>query len=147
MDTSRVSLGEMVAAAGGVVLLVLMFLPWFGGHLTGGPPIKVEPQTGWESFSALSKFLLILVMAAAIGVTAARALGRLPSLPVEQGALVLVAGVVAFVVVLIRMLDPPASFASASLGLEVDTSRKLAAFLALAASATIAYGGYLQRRE
>jgi hypothetical protein len=147
VDTSRVSFGEMIAAAGGAVLLVLMFLPWFGGHLKSGAPIRVPTETGWESFAGLPKFLLVVAIAIAVGVAVARATSRLPALPVEQGVLVLLAGVVAFVIIAVRMLDPPGVIDVAIPGLEVDSSRKIAAFLALGASAVIAYGGFLQRRE
>ena len=148
MDTSRVSFGEMVAAAGGVALLVLMFLPWFGGRLSGlGAPVRVPTQTGWESFGTLFEFLIIVAVAIAAGIAVARATGTLPPLPVEQGLLVMSAGAVAFAIVVVRLLDPPGVIDVAIPSLEVDTSRKVAGYLALAASAVIAYGGFLQRRE
>jgi hypothetical protein len=148
MDTSRVSFGEMVAAAGGAALLVLMFLPWFGGRLSGlGAPVRVPTQTGWESFGTLFEFLIIAVAAIAIGIAAAHATGRMPALPLEQGLLVMGGGAVAFAIVAIRLLDPPGVIDVALPTLEVDTSRKIAAFLALAAAAVITYGGWLQRLQ
>jgi hypothetical protein len=148
MDTSRVSFGEMIAAAGGAALLVVMFLPWFGGRLSGiGAPVRVPTQTGWESFGTLFEFLIILAAAIAVGVAVARGMDRLPALPVEQGVLVLGAGVVAFLIVGVRLIDPPGVIDVAIPNLEVDRSRKIASFLALGAAAAIAYGGHLQRRE
>ena len=148
MDTSRVSFGEMVAAAGGAALLVLMFLPWFGGRLSGiGAPVRVPTQTGWESFGTLAEFLIIVAAVIAVGIAAARAMDRLPALPAERGMLVLGAGVVAFLIVGVRLIDPPELIDVAIPSLEVDHSRKIAAYLALGAAAVIAYGGHLQRRE
>ena len=148
MDTSRVSFGEMVAAAGGVALLVLMFLPWFGGRLSGiGAPVKVPTRTGWESFGTLFEFLLVVASAIAVGIAIARAMDSLPPLPLEQGVMVLAAGVVAFLIVGFRLLDPPDVLDVAIPNLDVDSSRKVAAFLSLAAAGAIAYGGFLQRRE
>ena len=148
MDTSRVSFGEMVAAAGGVALLVLMFLPWFGGRLSGiGAPVRVPTRTGWESFGTLFDFLLVVAVAVAVGIAVARTMGALPPLPVEQSQMVLAAGAIAFLIVGFRLLDPPGLIDVAIPNLDVDTSRKPAAFLSLGAAAVIAYGGFLQRRE
>lgn len=148
MDTSRVSLGETIAAAGGVALLVLMFLPWFGGRLSGlGAPVRVDDHTGWEAFGTVSEFLVVLAGAIAVGIAIARARGPMPALPVDQVALVMCAGIVAFVIVLIRLVDPPELTDVALPGLGVDHSRKAAAYLALAAAAAITYGGWLQRRR
>ena len=30
MDTSKLSLGDQIAAAGGIALLIALFLPWYG---------------------------------------------------------------------------------------------------------------------
>ena len=148
MDTSRVSFGEMVAAAGGVALLVLMFLPWFGGRLSGiGAPVKVPTRTGWESFATFFEFLLVLAIAIAIGVAVARAMDSLPPLPLEQGQLVLAAGLVACAIILFRLIDPPDLLDIAYRDVGVDSSRKVAAYLALVAAGVIAYGGFLQGRE
>jgi hypothetical protein len=148
MDTSRVSFGEMVAAAGGVALLVLMFLPWFGGRLSGiGAPVRVPTRTGWESFGTLPEFLIIVAIALAVGIAVARAMNALPPLPVEQGLMVLAAGAVTFLIVGFRLLDPPDVLDVAIPNIDVDSSRKIAAFLALGAAGVIAYGGFLQRRE
>jgi len=148
VDTTRVSFGEMVAAAGGAALLVLMFLPWFGGRLSGlGAPVRVPTKSGWESFGTLAEFLIIVAVAIAMGVAIARAMDRLPALPLEQGQLVMVAGVVAFVIVAIRLVDPPGVIDVAIPSIDVDVERKIAGFLALAAAAVIAYGGHLQRGE
>jgi di/tricarboxylate transporter len=146
VDTSRVSFGEMVAAAGGVVLLVLMFVPWFGGHLSDiGAPVRVDSASGWESFGGLFDVLITLATAIAIAVAVGRAMDALPRLPVEQALLVMGAGAVLFAIIAVRMIDPPGLVENPEL--EVETSRKIAAFLALAAAGAIAYGGHLQRSE
>lgn len=147
MNTARVNLGELVAAAGGGALLVLMFLPWFGGRLSGrGELVRAPRQTGWESFGTFFEVLILAAIVVAVGVAVARAMDALPLLPVDQPTLVTAAGVVAFLVIGFRLIDPPDLIDVAIPGLEVDISRKAAAFLGLAASALIALGGYLQRR-
>ena len=147
MDTSRVSLGEMIAGAGGLALLVLMFLPWFGGHVSGElGRARLPTDTGWESLGGLLDALIIAAVALAIGTAVASAAGSRPRLPVEQGLVVLAAGAGAFVVLAITLVSPPGIDLPIP-NIDVDRSRKAAAFLALAAAAAIAYGGNLQRRD
>ena len=146
MDLTRVSRGEAIAAAGGLALLVFMFLPWYGGSLSGiGAPVKVPTSTGWESFGGVFDFLIVLLAVTPIAVAAGRATDRLPPLPLEQGLLVLSAGALLALIVGIRLLDAPDVIDVGIPNVEVDSSRKVGAFLALAAAAVIAYGGYLQR--
>lgn len=146
MHVSRVSRGEAIAAAAGLALLVFMFLPWFGGSLSGnGAPIKVPTSTGWEAFGGVFDVLIVLLAAGPIAIAAGRATDRLPPLPFEQGALVLAAGALLALIVAIRLLDPPDVIDVGVPSIEVNSSRKIAAFLSLAAAAAIAYGGHLQR--
>lgn len=147
MDTSRVSLGEMIAAAGGLVLLFCMFLPWFDGTLSGrgASHVPVPTTTGWESFGGVFDVLIVLLAAIPIGIAFGRANDSLPPLPLEQGALVLLAGVLLFAIVVLRLIDPPNVIDVAIPGLDLDTSRQIAAFGAALAAVAIAAGGYLQR--
>jgi hypothetical protein len=147
LDTSRVSLGEMIAAAGGLVLLVCMFLPWFDGTLSGrgASRVPVPTTTGWESFGGVFDILIVVLAAIPIGIAAGKANDSLPALPLEQWALVLLAGVLLFVIVVLRLIDPPNVIDVAIPGLDLDTSRKIPAFGAGLAAAAIAVGGYLQQ--
>jgi hypothetical protein len=146
LDTSRVSLGEMIAAAGGLVLLVCMFLPWFDGERTGrgGALVAVPTTTGWEAFSGVFDVLIVALAAVPIGIAVARANDSPLRLPLEQWAAGMAAGGLLLVVVVVRLIDPPDVINVAIPGLEIDVSRKLTAFLAAAAAAASVVGGYLQ---
>src|SRR5687767_2608522 len=137
----------MIAAAGGLVLLVCMFLPWFDGELSGrgSSPVVVPTTTGWESYAGVFDVLIVALAAVPIAIAVGRANDSLPPLPFEQGATVFVTGVLLFVLVLVRLIDPPDVLDVAIPGLELDASRKIAAFGAALAAAAIAAGGYLQR--
>jgi hypothetical protein len=147
LDTSRVSLGEMIAAAGGLVLLVCMFLPWFDGTLSGrgAANVPVPTTTGWEAYGGIFDVLIVVLAALAIFIAVARANDSPPPLPLDQGTLVLGAGILLFVIVALRLIDPPDAIDVDIPGLELDTSRKLPGFLALLCAAAIGAGGYLQR--
>ena len=148
MDTSRVSLGEMIAGAGGLALLVCMFLPWYTAELGGRGATAVEvpgTTTGWESFGGVFDAVIVVLAAVPIALAVARATEAVPPLPLEQGALVMLAGSILFVVVVARVIDPPDVINVAIPGVELDSSRKLAAFMAVLAAAAVVAGGYLQR--
>jgi hypothetical protein len=124
-----------------------MFLPWFGGSLTGtAGAVNVPTRTGWEAFGGVLDFVIIAAAVTPIAIALARAADRLPQLPAEAGLLVLAAGVIAFVIVAVRLIDPPDAFAVAVPGVDADTSRKIASFVALACAAGIAYAGHLHHR-
>jgi hypothetical protein len=149
LDTSRVSFGEMIAAAGGLVLLFCMFLPWFDGTLSGrgASHVPVPTTTGWESFGGVFDILIVVLAAIPIGIAAGKANDSLPALPLEQGSLVLLAGVLLFAIIVLRVIDPPNVIDVAIPGLDLDTSRKLAGFGAALAAVAVGFGGYVQERE
>ena len=137
----------MIAAAGGLVLLVCMFLPWFDGTLSGrgANNVPLQTTTGWEAFGGVFDIVIVVLAAAPVAIAVARATDSLPPLPFEQGVLVLAAGVLLLIIVGVRLIDPPDAINVAIPGLELDPSRKLAGFLALVAAAAVAAGGHLQR--
>ena len=53
----------MIAAAGGLVLLVCMFLPWFSGELSGRgrAAVVVPTTTGWESYSGVFDLTFVVL--------------------------------------------------------------------------------------
>lgn len=136
----------MLAGAGGLVLLFAMFLPWFDGRLSGrgAEPVPVS-ATGWESYGGLFDVLIVALAAVPIAIAVGRAAGSLPALPVEQGLMVLAAGALLVVIVGFRLIDTPDVIDVAIPGLEIDTSRKAPAFVALLSAAAVAVGGRLQR--
>jgi hypothetical protein len=141
MDTSRLTTGDMIAGVGGIVLLISLFLPWYGVSIDVANVSVSDSGTGWETLDFID-IVLFLVSVAAIGVVAARAAGQLP---VEvSGAVVLLGlGGLAVLLVLYRIIDIPADDVPA----EVDLSRKIGIFIALAGSAAIAYGGWRTNTE
>jgi hypothetical protein len=143
LDTSRVSLGEMIAAAGGLVLLVCMLLPWF--DITGRDAGVTVTKTGWQSFGGVFDILIVVLAAVPIAIAIGRASDSLRWLPLSQGVLALAAGALLFVIVALRLIDPPNLLDVEIPGLELHTSRKLPGFLAVLSAVAIAAGGYLQR--
>jgi hypothetical protein len=138
MDFARISFGEMIAAVSGFLLILFMFLPWFGYSANIGS----VNRNFWE-VSDILDILLLLVGLIAIGVALARAAGAMPAnLPAPVGTIVLGAGALAVLIVLFRLLVPPDGGVD-----EIDVGRKIGVFLGLLAAAGVAFGGYTASNE
>jgi hypothetical protein len=142
MDTSRLTTADMIAAAGGIVLLISLFLPWYGVSVDVAGFSASESASGWEVLSLID-IILFLCAVVAIGVVAAKAAGALP--PDVPDALVLFAvGALALLLCVFRLIDIPAP---GDVPDEVDLSRKIGVFIALLSSAAIAYAGWRANAE
>lgn len=143
MDTSRISLGERIAGAGAVALLICLFLPWYGVEIDfGGGSSASGNATGWEALSIID-ILLFLIVLVTIGVVAAKAAGSLPSLPAPPAQILLGAGVFALLLVLFRIIDVPTpDGVPDAVEDDLDIGRKVGVFLSLIAAGAMAYGGF-----
>lgn len=104
MDLSRLRRGQVIAAAGGVALLVVMFLEWYS--VGGVDGVRSQGATAWQSFGVLD-VILALVALLAIALALLGATQRSPALPVATAVITSAAGTVALLLVLYRILDPP----------------------------------------
>jgi hypothetical protein len=118
MDVSRMNQGQQIAAAGGVLLLICLFLPWFGD------------VSGWEGQSTTDLYMLIT---AGVAIGAALRLGPDTAIPgvTRNGATALL-GIIALVLVLwLVIFDFPEG-----------ADRGIGILLSVVATGAIAYGGY-----
>lgn len=144
MDPTRLTLGERIAGAGGLVLLICLFFPWYGAELDVGGSSASDSGTGWEVLSVID-ILLFLIALVTIGIVAAKAAGSLPpTLPAPPAQILLGVGALALLLVLFRIIDLPTP---GDLPDEVDVSRKIGVFVGLIAAGAIAYGGYSGQSE
>lgn len=131
MDLRRLRVGEWILAIAGVALLVSLFLPWY---VTPGP--GASELTAWESLGVID-VLLALIAAFTLLVPVVTATQRVPAIPLALEGLVFIAGLVAIVLVLIRVLALPD-------GVE---GREWALWLGLAAAVGIAVGALIGMRD
>lgn len=143
MDTSKISFGEMIAGAAAVVLFIVMFVPWYGASASVAGFSASANASAWQAFSFVD-ILLLLVVLVTIGLVVARATGNMPPLPQPPGLIIAVAGVLAVVLILFRLLVVPDGGVS---GVNVDISRKIGIFLGLIAAAGVAFGGWTAMNE
>jgi len=142
MDTSRLTTGDIIAGVGGIVLLISLFLPWYGVSVDVAGFSASESGSGWEALGFID-ILLFLIAIAAIGIVAARAAGVLPA-DLPAPVILLGLGALAVLLVLFRIIDIPVD---GDIPDEVDLSRKAGIFIALIASAAVAYGGWRTNTE
>ncbi|HYU60110.1 MAG TPA: hypothetical protein VEK39_05070 [Solirubrobacterales bacterium] len=148
MDIGQVPRGALIAGISGVALFIIMFFSWFGAPEAnivtpaGGIQIDLGEVPGadttanaWQSFDFIDIVLLVTVIVA-VGLAVMSAMGSSVNLPVAASALTAGLGILATLLVLYRIIDPPS-----------DADREFGVFLGLIACAGIAVGGWLSMQE
>ena len=142
MDTSRLTSGDITAGVGGIVLLISLFLPWYGVSVNVAGFSASENASGWEVFSTID-IILFAIAVVAITLVALKALDQVPAeTPVPL--ILLGLGALAVLLIIYRLIDSPAP---SDLPDEVDVSRKIGIFIGLIGAAGIAYGGWRANME
>jgi hypothetical protein len=136
--------GELIAAACGVLLLVALLLPWYGRDTDIAGAVISETWTAWKTLPVVA-VALFLVAVIAIAVPAARVLGSAPA-SFRGDRVLVILGVVGVALVLFRLIDMPIPDIELQGGDHTDSSRGPGLFLALLATAGIAFGGWLVAR-
>jgi hypothetical protein len=130
MELSRLRQGELIAAAGGVALLVVMFLDWY---VAGGISL-----TAWRVFT-ITDVVLALAGLAALGLAVLTASRRSPALPIAGAVVTTGLGIFATLLVFYRILNQP--------GPNEFIEVKLGAFLGFLCVLAIAVGGLRAMRD
>src|SRR3954470_23177129 len=147
-DRNRLSQGELIAGIAGLVLLIDLWFKWYGVKVSGGGGLLKGFSIGvsasaWQVFSFID-ILLFLIALIAIGVAVMRALDRLPEMPYPPATLITIAGGVALVLILFRIIDTPVD----THGVDgIDVTRKFGVWLGLLSAAAITYGGWRAMQE
>jgi hypothetical protein len=146
MDLRRLRTGEWIAGAAGLVLLVALFLPWYGGEAGSPPPAGwtayapledgAASLTGWQSLGALDVVLFVVALAA-LAIPVVTATERTPAIPLGLQSLTTLAGILALVLVLIRVLNMP----------DWAVEREWGLWLALVATLGLVIGAFIAIRD
>lgn len=132
MPKRKTTFGEFVAGLSGVALIVSLFFEWYAQAV--GP---VETSvSAWESLTVID-IVVAVIGTLPVAHWLARRNGWLDHrpLPIAPATLVAFAGLIAVVLVIVRMIDIPNAAAAADLG-----GRRVGAFLALVAGAGVVIG-------
>ncbi|MGI9557595.1 MAG: hypothetical protein ACR2N5_06610 [Solirubrobacterales bacterium] len=146
LDVGRLGRGELIAGISGVLLFIFMFFSWFGVPDFAGEVLDQAQDLGvaidvdttanaWQAFDFIDLVLLLAVIIS-VGFAIISAAGSNANLPVAGGALTAGIGIIATLLVLYRIIDPPS-----------DAGRELGVWLGLITSAGIAVGGWMSMQE
>jgi len=129
-DYQRLRLGERVAGICAVLLLIVMFTPWYS--------IGPLNFSSWEAY-AYTDLLLFLLAIVTLGLVALTATQRAPALPVAGSVILTLFAGVMVLLVLYRLVNQPGpnNFVSVELG----------AYIGFLLVAGIAAGGFLSMRD
>jgi hypothetical protein len=121
-----------------VLLLVALFLPWYSRDTDIAGAVINQTWTAWQATPVIAT-LLFLVGVGAIVAPSVRGAFR-------GDRLAMVLGLLGLLLVLFRAIDMPLPDVDLVKGDHADSSRSLGLFLALLATAGIAFGGRLATR-
>jgi hypothetical protein len=126
MDLRRARPADWLAGIGGALVIVSLFLPWYG-----------DPSaSGWEWFRAVDVILAALALVG-VALLVSALTQRTTAVPIAFAAFSILAGLLAALLVAGRLLNLPG---------EADT-RQIGPFLALAGALSVFLGGYLASRD
>jgi hypothetical protein len=124
----RLRLGELLALAGAVCVIVSLFLPWYEN--------AAGKLSAWDTFGP-ALVLLIAAVAAALGLVLSTITERSTALPVAAGVWSTLFGIVAVIAAIVRVLERP----------EHATSLCAGAWLALAGAILMLVGSWQSMRD
>jgi hypothetical protein len=136
----RLSQGQMIAAVGGIALLIAMFLPWIGvsgPSLPSGLPGGVDTSTSENIWKGSSLDIYLLITGVVALLPALLAVTDSASEFSFVSAATLLLGVVAVILVI----------AFLTVDFPDGADRKIGAFIGLGAAVVIAVGGFRAMQE
>lgn len=147
----RLRAGEAIASVAAILLFVLMFFDWYGAKATtsaetlGGVIAGTGGGSAWDTLEVIPLFLMLAIVVA-VGAAILRVSGSdwKPAIPPPAATCVL--GILASVLILIRIVAPSGPEGALS-ELAYESTLRPPVFLALAAALGIAYGGWRGMRE
>ena len=144
MDLSKLTTADKVISISAIVLFIASFLPWFTVEVNGGAFGSASASgNGWDVGFLWSGIPVILGLAM-LAVVAIRAFSpetSLPDLPITWGQALLGAGVLAALLVILKLLIGEDE------GFGFDVSRSYGIFIATLAAIGLAVGGFMKMQE
>jgi hypothetical protein len=147
MDLSKVKGGQLIAAIGGLVLLIsLLFLNWYGvgsevetpfGNFSVGADFGAWDGQGF--FGTIANLIILAAGVAAVSLALLTAGSRTVALPIAGSAVTAGLGLAAVVLILARMVLQP--------GPNEIVNVKFGIFVALVGALLVAFGGWQSMQE
>jgi hypothetical protein len=132
----RLRLGELLALAGAICVIVSLTQPWYGGASPAQGASATGKLDAWSSFGPTIVLLMIACVFALL-LLVATLFERSTALPVASAVWCTLFGLIASIAAIVRVLERP----DGASGLEVG------AWLALAGALAILAGGWQSMRD
>jgi hypothetical protein len=137
MDLRRVGTWQWLTGLAGLVLLIDLWLPWFGaGGLTAN---------AWETLTFID-LILALTGLGAIALVVVTATSRAAALPKRFAAVLMWLAIVGALLALFRLLKPPEADITLTGG-GIDVIRQAGVWIGLVAAAATAFFAYRSARD
>jgi hypothetical protein len=150
LDTNRLTQGEMIAAVSALLLLIVMFIfTWFSVDLGNNNLFEAAGvDTGvnaWQAFTWIDVILFVTILVA-VGGALITANATSVNTPVAVSAITTGLGILSFLLVLYRIIDPPGS-GDIPDGFDIGISRGIGVWIGLILTGAITYGGWRAMEE
>jgi hypothetical protein len=144
LDLRRLRLGEIVAGASAVLLLIFLFVPsWYAVNGTLSQTASdLGTRTSWNGWWGLSdwRILVLVTIAGALALAYFQAAERSPAIPISLSVIVTVLAGLSVIAVIYRVIAGPPSYGAV-------LHQQVGPWLGLLATLGIAYGAYRSMRE
>jgi hypothetical protein len=134
MDFGRLRTWEWFTGLAGAVLLLSLFLPWYGAEGFQGT------ANAWQAFTVID-IVLALVAAMAIALLVVTAAQRTASLPQTRVALLVWVAVAGLIVALFRLASPPEVLTG------VETTREIGPYVGVVECIAVMLGAWRSMRD
>lgn len=135
MERARPNASKLIAPAGGLLLMVALFLPWYSRDTDIAGAVINQTWTAWQATPVIATLLFGVAIVAVVAPSAPGAF--------RGDRLAMALGMLGVLLVLFRAIDMPLPDVHLVQGDDADSSRGVGLFLALLATAGIAFGGRL----
>lgn len=146
----KTTTGRLLGAGGGVLLIVSLFLSWYGvdvGGAAGQFAVAVDTSaSGWQSLD-IGDLVFLIVGLLAIAPAAFDIFDLEIELPFDVAFVALVGGAISVAWIILRILDKPGPDIPDVAGVDIGISLKIGIFLALVGAVLIVVGGVIQKGE
>ena len=146
----KTTTGRLLAAGGGILLIVSLFLSWYGfdvGGLAGQYMAAVDTSaSGWQSLD-IGDFVFLIVGLLAIAPAAFDIFDLEIELPFDVSFVSLIGGAVSIAWIILRIIDKPGPDVPDIAGVDYGIGLKFGIFIALAGAVLIVVGGVMQKGE
>jgi hypothetical protein len=146
----KTTTGRLIAAGGGLLLIISLFLSWYGinvggaaGQFTTGLDTSAN---GWQSLD-IGDLVFLIVGLLAIAPAAFDIFDLEIELPFDVGFVALVGGIISVLWIILRILDKPGPDIPDNAVVDVSVGLKIGIFLALIGAALVVFGGLRQTQE